>query len=236
MTPRKSETDAAPLPPADRVDRARWWIVVALQLIMAGALVAAIFEGLWFDAVIIAGIILVMFVPTLFGRRYRIQIPPEFELMAVIFVFAAFFLGDVRGYYARFWWWDVALHSTSGLLLGIFGFLLVYLLNEDARVNLNMRPRFVVLFAFVFAVACGALWEIFEFAMDQLAGTTMQKPMLDDASGLTDTMWDLIVDTLGAAIIAAIGWWYMHRGRVSFVDIWIQKFIARNPRLFTRRG
>jgi hypothetical protein len=71
--------------------------------------------------------------------------------------------------------------------------------------------------------------------MDRLFGLTMQKPMLGDTSGLTDTMWDLIVDTLGALVISVLGWWYMHRGNESFIEVWIKKFIAANPRLFRRR-
>jgi uncharacterized membrane protein YjdF len=97
---------------------------------------------------------------------------------------------------------------------------------------MHMRPRFVALIAFRFADAVGALWEIFEFAIDGTFGTQMQKPMLNDPSGLTDTMWDLIVDTLGALGISVFGWWYMRRGADSFIEIWIQKFIARNPDLF----
>ena len=97
------------------------------------------------------------------------------------------FLGEVRSWYERIWWWDIALHTSSGLLLGLVGFLLVYVLTENERIDLHMRPRFVALFAFLFAVAVGALWEIFEFAMDRMLGANMQKPMLDDPSGLTDT-------------------------------------------------
>ena len=116
--------------------------------------------------------------------------------------------------------------------MGILGFLLVYVLNESERIELHMRPRFVALFAFLFAVAAGTLWEIFEFAMDQVVGSNMQKPMFDDPSGLTDTMWDVIVNMLGAAAVSALGGWYMiHRER-SFIEDWIRKFIERNPRLF----
>ncbi|MEO7854887.1 MAG: hypothetical protein ABIR94_21955 [Rubrivivax sp.] len=60
------------------------------------------------------------------------------------------------------------LHSTSGLLLGLVGFLLVYVLTESRRIDLHMRPGFVALFAFAFAVTVGVLREIFEFAADQL--------------------------------------------------------------------
>jgi len=61
----------------------------------------------------------------------------------------------VRVFSIRFWWWDIALHATSGLLLGILGFLLVYALNENERVAVHMQPRFAALFAFSFAVAAG---------------------------------------------------------------------------------
>jgi hypothetical protein len=73
----------------------------------------------------------------------------------MIFVFASLFLGEVRSFYERIWWWDIALHTTSGLLLGILGFLLVYVLNENERVDVHMLPRFVAFFAFTFAVAWG---------------------------------------------------------------------------------
>lgn len=222
--------------PVDLADRMHWWIINVLQLAMVAGIVFAVIERHWLDVLLIAGIILVMYIPAALGHRFEVRIPPEFELMALVFVFASLFLGEMRGYYARFWWWDIALHTTSGLLLGIFGFLLVYVLNEDDQVDFHMRPRFVALFAFMFAFACGALWEIFEFAMDQVFGFNMQKPMLGDPSGLTDTMWDLIVDAVGAGAISLLGWWYMKEGRQSWVDLWIRKFIRQNPRLFGKKA
>jgi uncharacterized membrane protein YjdF len=95
-----------------------------------------------------------------------------------------------------------------------------------------MRPSFVALFAFFFAVGLGAIWEIFEFGMDHFFGTNMQPATPGDPSGLTDTIHDLIVDTVGAAVIALAGWRYLARARVSRVDNWAKRFIQRNPRLF----
>jgi uncharacterized membrane protein YjdF len=230
-------SNSAPLPPlddpqppaADRAARINWWVLSILQVILVIGFGGALYEQQWLNAM---GILALMFAPTALGRRLHVHIPPEFEVLAVIFVFAALFLGEVRGYYGRFWWWDIALHTSSGLLLGILGFLLVYVLNENPQVDLHMRPRFVAMFAFFFAVVVGAMWEIFEFAMDRIFGTRMQKPMFDDPSGLTDTMWDLIVDTLGALVISVLGWWYTQRKERSFIEAWIRKFIERNPRLF----
>lgn len=62
--------------------------------------------------------------------------------------------------------------------------------------------------------------------------------MLGDASGLTDTMWDLIVDGVGAGVLSIAAYIYMERRETSVVEEWIQSFIEGNPRLFSgsRRG
>lgn len=212
--------------------RVHRWLVAIVVLIMGADLVLIVLERQWLNAFLIVAIMSVILLPAIFQRHLPVKVPAEMQILALVFVFAALFLGEMRSYYDRIWWWDIALHASSGLLLGILGFLLVYVLNESRNIDLHMRPRFVALFAFLFAVAVGALWEIFEFSMDQLFGLRMQKPMFDDPSGLTDTMWDLILDSAGALVISLLGWWYMHRGTRSFIETWIQKFIARNPRLF----
>ena len=207
-------------------------LTLAFQLIMLIGLVVSIYEQQWLNVAAISGILLLTALPMLILRRLEIFIPPEFELLTIGFIFAALFLGETQDFYGRFWWWDLALHTTSGVLLGILGFLLVYVLNETPRLDMHMRPGFVAFFAFCFALTVGALWEVFEFTMDKLAGTNMQKPFLGDLSGLTDTMWDMIVDALGALAVALAGYLYMKRGMTSFIVPWIQRFIAGNPRLF----
>lgn len=211
-------------------------ISLALQAILVLGLTAEIYTGQWLAAAATAAIILVTLVPLLLARRFRFFLPPEFTLLAILFAFASLFLGEVHGYYTRFWWWDIALHASSGFLLGIIGFLLVHAMNDMEEIGVHMKPGFVAFFAFLFAVSFGVLWEIFEFTMDRAFGTNMQKPMLGDPSGLTDTMWDLIVDTIGALIIAILGYCYIKTaGNTSFLERWINHFIESNPRLFKRR-
>ncbi|MFP4640087.1 MAG: hypothetical protein ACLFMY_06570 [Guyparkeria sp.] len=211
-------------------------ITLILQIVMLAELAFAIWEQQWLIAVMTVFILLLTLAPLVMVKRFEVFIPAEFKLMATLFIFASLFLGEIHGYYTRFWWWDVMLHAASGFLLGIVGFLLVYVLNEKKSIRFHMTAGFVALFAFTFAVAMGALWEIFEFSMDQVFGTNMQKPMLADPSGLTDTMWDLIVDTVGAAVIAVLGYGYLKvAAGKSFLEQWIAAFLEANPRLF-RRG
>lgn len=216
----------------DAATRLKRWLVFVIVALMTVDLVVVVSEGRWLSAFLILTIASLILLVTVFSDRLVVQIPAEFQLLALAFVFAALFLGEVHSYYDRIWWWDIALHSTSGLLMGILGFLLVYVLNASEKVALSMTPRFVAFFAFIFAIAVGTVWEIFEFAMDEIFGARMQKPMLGDPSGLTDTMWDMIVNAIGAALISTLGWWYLKRERRSFIDAWIGKFIDRNPDWF----
>ncbi|GJL73406.1 MAG: hypothetical protein NMNS01_26050 [Nitrosomonas sp.] len=210
-------------------------LTFVLQAILVVEVMFAAWDQQWLTAVVTIGIIIVTLVPFFLSKFFRVFIPPEFVLLAIAFVFASLFLGEIRGYYSRFWWWDIALHSCSGILLGIIGFLLVHVLNETKNIGVHMKPGFVAFFAFLFAVGIGALWEIFEFIMDSFFGMNMQKEMLGDPSGLTDTMWDLIVDTLGALVIALLGYSYIKTARnTSFLERWIQAFIKNNPQLFSR--
>lgn len=210
-------------------------LTFALQAILVVGFIAEVWAKQWFTAVITSGIILITFAPLLLEKKLRVFIPPEVVLLSITFVFASLFLGEVRGYYERYWWWDIALHAGSGFLLGIIGFLLMHLLNETEEIGVHMKPGFVAFFAFLFAVGIGALWEIFEFGMDSFFAMNMQKEMFGDPSGLTDSMCDMIVDTLGALIITVLGYGYLKTSRnESFLERWIHTFIKSNPRFFNR--
>lgn len=233
--PRSAPDPATPSEHHNGIARkARLGVLALLHLIMLAELVALIGSQRWMHVFLVIALMATIFAPLVLRRLRSIVIPSEIHVVIVLFVFASLFLGEIHDYYERIWWWDLALHSSAGLLLGLLGFLVVYVLNEDEKVDMHMPPSFIALFAFMFSVGCGALWEIFEFGMDQIFGLTMQKPMLDDPSGLTDTMWDMIVNTIGAAIVSLAGWRYMSREHKSYIDSWARRFIERNPQIFER--
>lgn len=238
LLPSNADTGAAGFERMDmKPEQIHRRLTFVLQAILLFEIAIALKEQQWPAAVISFGVILITLLPRFLARRYRIFIPHEFVILAIVFAFASLFLGEVHGYYTRFWWWDIALHAGSGFLLGIVGFLLVYVLNESEDIDVNMKPGFVALFAFLFSLGIAALWEVYEFGVDSVFGMNMQKEMLGDPSGLTDTMWDLIVDTLGALIIAILGYTYLKTGsKESFLERWIHAFIENNPRIFSHDG
>lgn len=209
-------------------------LVRSMLLLMSVEGAYLLYSGRWLSLFLVLLIIFTLLAPILFRNQLNVIVPAEFHISAVLFSIAALYLGEVQEFYQRLWWWDMALHGTAGLLMGIIGFLMVYILNETDRVRLNMTSGFIAFFAFLFAISIGTFWEIFEFSMDQLFQMNMQKPMFGDPSGLTDTMWDMIVNAAGALIISLSGWWYLKTGQSFFVDEWIRKFINRNPGLFKK--
>ncbi|GHA92648.1 hypothetical protein GCM10007159_12790 [Modicisalibacter luteus] len=207
-----------------------------MQLCLVAEALFALFHQHWYLAVLSLLVVLITFFPVLFERQFHIRTPPPLQLLILGFVIASLFLGEGRGFYSRFWWWDIVLHTIAGGLFSAVGFLLAYGTNGIVRIREStMVPGFVALFAIMFSLGMSVIWEIFEFGMDRLFDTNMQRAMLNDPSGLTDTMWDLIMNALGALMVSVLGWRCVKYAKQGvFLKDWIDTFIERNPRLFKK--
>lgn len=207
-------------------------LTLVIQAWLVVGFIVFLLKGDWENAFLTLAVIGLIVVPSFVLRRHRIYIPPEFQLIAAAFIFLSFFLGSARDFYYRFWWWDMVLHTTSGVLLGIVGWIMLFILNQTDHIPRGMKPGFVCFFAVTFAAFLGVVWEIFEFAVDYF---WPQVNMMSHETGVTDTMQDLIVDLAGAVAVALMGYAYSRSGRYSFVVDGVQNFMQRNPRLFRKR-
>lgn len=110
----------------------------------------------------------------------------------VWFLLGAAALANIAGYvgnlYRQFWWFDEALHGFTMFAVTLLLGLLVY-----GTVLTGARDHSLVLILVVasIGVALGGLWEVAEWAYDQMAAANAIK-------GKQDTIIDLIVDTVGA--------------------------------------
>lgn len=159
----------------------------------------------------------VAYLPNILKRRWNIVYPNEIWIVTLLFVMCALIFGEIFNFYYAFWWWDAALHTLSGFVIALVAFIIVKQLNEAIDIRVTLSPFFVALFAVSFSMAVGVVWEIFEFSMDQFFGTAMQK------SGLVDTMWDLIVCTIGSVVVGVMGYVYLKRGKRNIVGDIIEK-------------
>jgi hypothetical protein len=192
------------------------------RLLLLGAIIGNVLTKNWLNLFTSILTLALTYLPTFLRDKNYIYIPPVFQLITLVFIFASLYLGELNEYYLKFWWWDIMLHALSGVILGFIGFVLIYILNKDTKVNLALSPLFIAIFSFTFAVSVGGLWEIFEFTMDSIFGLNMQK------SGLVDTMWDLIVDSLGALFSSTMGYIYLKRRGASYLRNLVRSLLSRD--------
>lgn len=247
-----------------REHRSSFMVYMVLRVLVILVLVVQLQEGNFESAFLSILTLLLLFIPSFVQVTFRIELPTVLEIIVLLFIFAAQILGEIHGFYVRFPFWDTMLHTLNGFLAAAIGFSLVDILNKSEKLIFTLSPFFAVMVAFCFSMTIGAVWEIFEFCMDQFGGFDMQKDTvvqwissvhLDPTGGNTptgiknigevyvdgtalglggyldiglyDTMYDLIVNFIGAVVFSTIAYIYLrNQKRVK----WIGKFMMRRKK------
>lgn len=216
-------------------------IISSIKIFLVLAVLGSIYELNWMSLFVSSLSLALSFSPDLLRRRYRITLPRFFQFFIICFIFAGLFLGEARSYYIKYWWWDDLLHLLSGAALGFAGFLIVYILRKTGK--LKTSAFLTALFAFCFALALGAIWEIFEYLMDKFFYLDMQKAknlcppgavFCDTRLGVADTMSDLILDLVGALYASIAGFFYLKKKSRYFFHELIKEFEEKNKHLFLK--
>lgn len=125
--------------------------------------------------VLICALSLVLLLLPFFIEKYlKIELPSVLEIIAMLFVFSAQILGEINNFYGFIPHWDTILHTLTGFLMGAIGFSLFDILNTNLK-SINLSPLFLCLFAFCFSMTVGVVWEFYEYGMDEIFKTDMQK-------------------------------------------------------------
>lgn len=132
----------------------------------------------------------VLFVPKLF-RKLKFKISDSLELIYLIFIIFAYFLGTVVNFYERFNNYDTLMHFLSGIFEA---FLAIQLL-----INSKNNKFHDLLFILGFVALASVCWEIFEFTSSKVLHVDPQRVEL---TGVDDTMKDLIVALIGGIIVS----------------------------------
>ncbi|MBR1426934.1 MAG: hypothetical protein IJ581_05720 [Paludibacteraceae bacterium] len=204
-----------------RLNRVISWLLA----VMAVANVAwLIYLGRHWDEIAFRGLqyvamLLIMQLPYLLKRRFRIEVPWLLSLIIVIFCFSALIMGDALNLYGRISWWDKLLHAESGILLSMVALWIIHVLMAENDKYIYFNKWFLCLFLVMFSLGLGACWEIIEYTYDSLMGTNTQQFMatttgsiftaedipLCGHDALRDSMQDLMLDLAGALLVAIYG-------------------------------
>ncbi len=173
----------------------------AMQL----ALVALVVYGLLArqpKAITNGGIALaITFLPALLERNYDLPLDPWLALWITTAVFLHT-LGSA-GLYGQIGWWDHLTHATSASLVAAVGYTTARAIDLHSD-EIHIPRRFFFVYIFVVVLAFGVIWELFEFALDIVAGATgLTMPLAQH--GLDDTVRDAMFNSLGALLVAVFG-------------------------------
>ncbi|MCH7850975.1 MAG: ATP-binding protein [Nanoarchaeota archaeon] len=161
----------------------------------------------------------VTFIPWLLKELFGLEIPSMVEIIYILFIYGLLVTGETKGFFQGLWGLDILMTLTASVTLGFVGLSIIHILYKRKRINAN--PAFAALVIFTFTVAMGSLWELFEFTLDALLNTSLQK-------GLIDTMQDLAVNILGGLLVAIHGFHYIKTGKSPLVSLFISKKIEEN--------
>ena len=147
-------------------------VYAVIRLIVVGVLVRSAFNG---QIESVYTCLLLLLLPSILERKLGVRLPAGLEITVVVFIFAAEILGEIACFYVTVPFWDKALHTTSGFIYAAVGYSMADVLNRHKKVSFELSPLFLALVAFCFSMTIGALWEIFEFSVDNLFHKDMQK-------------------------------------------------------------
>lgn len=91
-------------------------------------------------------------------------------MVYALYAFCGTIVGDMLNAFAVIPFWDSIMHAFSGVVLCYVGYLLADIFNQkQIQKGGQLNAFFLALFAVCFAVALGAVWELFEYAERRLA-------------------------------------------------------------------
>lgn len=156
--------------------------------------------------------------------RFGIRTGSEMQIVILLIIYGALFLGEVRGAFASLWWWDILLKGVAAIALSFVGLTVILVLEEQEL--LDASPFMMISLAFALSFTLGGMWEVLEFSLDNMFGFALQ------TIGTGVVALDLVIDGVAAFIVAAGGYFFRKKGMGNPMSGMIVKLIRRNPKLF----
>jgi hypothetical protein len=177
------------------------------QVIMAGVLLVGIW-GREIPIIVNAGgaLLIAQLVPLL-ERDYDVPLDAGLTLWitSAVFLHAFGTIGIPGGdsFYRTIWWWDHMTHALSASVVAAVGYATVRAIDEHSDA-VSLPSKFVFVFILLFVLAFGVLWEVLEFVIGLAADELGAQTVLTQY-GLTDSLMDLVFNTMGAVVVATWG-------------------------------
>lgn len=156
----------------------------------------------WFYFVVFA----LIWLPLPLYAIFKMEAPLWVTLVYEVFIVLSYTFASVWKGYDLIPNYDLFVHFLSGVIISIFAYTFYMQKNADKKLS----AFWVFLLIFAIAVACGAIWEIWEYVLDAITHGNAQRHTLLNGTplaghdALTNTIGDLIADTLGALVASIV--------------------------------
>ena len=137
-----------------------------------------------------SSIVLTATLPYIVNKLFKVKLNDGVIFVWLIFIFLAHYMGVTAEFYNKWEGFDKVVHTFSGVLTAYVGMLFL---------PKGVYIWFKILFIIAFSWMCAGLWETFEFVCNILFGGDAQRVA---ATGVTDTMLDMIVAFIGASLFS----------------------------------
>ncbi len=155
------------------------------------------------------------FLPVAIKLIFRVSFPLSFE--------GLFYLSLLALVVAEKFLEGMFIQAFLGFLLGVIGFVLIYVLYYNRQEDAN--DLLVVLFTFCFAASFGAVWEVTQYVAIEM----LEIGLAGYAGDYTSLMLMRIIG--GALIAAGLGYVYLLLESHGLIKNLMKPFISKNPDL-----
>ena len=158
----------------DKRSKNSFIVYMVLRILVVFSAIYEIMNGNYTNTFFCIVALVLFTFPSIIEDTLKIEFPSIMESLIYLFIYAAWILGELNNFYQIFPYWDTILHTINGFLCAGLGFSFIDILNKKSN-KFNLSPLYLAIVAFSFSMTVGVLWEFFEFSMDKIFLTDMQK-------------------------------------------------------------
>ena len=182
------------------MEKEKKWIIVSriLEIILFTMGIWSLYKSDWLWAFACFFGFLLAISPIILKRNLKFSVHWLIEFLLVFAISLHIWGGVLKLYSLPFY--DKIAHFLASAIVAFFALIVIYILDVfSPRIHMDIIT--LAFFITIFTIAMGAIWEIAEFAADQIFSNG--KPLAQIS--LQNTMWDLIADSIAGILVGIFG-------------------------------
>jgi hypothetical protein len=192
------------------------YLSLALKLILIISIINSVYYQLWHLMSTSVFLLLLLLIPQIVKKGYKIKIPVEFEISLFLFVIISLIFGKIGG---------VITPLFFGIATSFIGFMIMLMLYSNNQIKKNYFM--IIFFSFNFAVAFGFGIEFLKYYLKLLLGQEI------DVGHYYFSMRNMTYVIIGAAFASVIGFLYM-KEKKGIIGKIVRRFQKINPEIFSK--